>query len=763
MKDSVFSMIRQVLTDSQEKTAAAKATQNPGVEKTAAAKPQGEYTPILFHKIADACDFLANNLHEVVDSRSPQEKLAELASIQANLRKMAFEVGNNPAPDISQNPDNADKGPHQTQEAESSSIPPTSPPLEGGEPNPGGPNTAMKAEPAMTTGEGVMDAGESGSAMGAHQVPTSTSPGEKPTPTSAANAMETNLEMMMPSQPEDLLKQNSAIIKMARAGKIRPETALAMIEKRASLQKQALLNLGTLSGAMEAPEGKGWSGAGYGTLGGMLGGSVGGLAGLAGGATLGAGLGAMGRAAGPGALVGGGLGALAGTGLGQWLGGQRMAKEFLKKKALEKEVEASAKSASALGFTKSLARRSPEELKHMAKKLKSTISTAEAQNLSARQLKDVPKHAKKVEEWTRKSQRAFPAREHLPAVESASRHAEAAGSLKKASARIKTAMQRLPRGSAILGKAAEAVNWLEKGAASNTPPDTFLAFMRLRGDDTVIKIAEDAIYPAQISAGTTPELQQVPGVPSALNQGSEAGELTPRETAPNTGEGAGRELLSSNEAAINATKGKAKGQNKPPLAEVLTEPALSAAHDKVLQESLDNTSSAGVKISAAKEALRKFAELSTANARMVAALAKLAEEGELPPGALPPEAAAGVVPPEAAAGGIPPEAGAEGLPPELGAGGEAPSEEALEAAHAGVTPEELEMAELLLAAQEEESAAADQEAAAAEQAAMPQEAIPAAPPGMAAPVGAGMNEKAGMNGQVGAGPEMSQMGSGGGY
>jgi hypothetical protein len=510
MNASVFSMITQVLQDSREKTAAAKA-ESKGVEKTAAqtapALPADESTPEAFLKVAEACEFLAENLHVVVDDRSPQEKLAELVATQDLLHKMA----------------------------EGESDPPMTPSLDDGV-APGGPGSAIKTEPSADGGGGEsLDAGESGEATPANVTPKDTTPTEKPNPQDAGNAMNTNKEMMQPDQPEDILKQAQAINpeyvaeldQMVRDGQVTKEAALEHLASEVELVKKA---------QQYAPE--------------------------------------------------------------------------------------------------------------------------------------------KVE----------------------------------------------------LAKAL-----LEKAAEAGAPPDLALSMIRAQGDDEVTKIAEDALLPATISGGTEPALQSSPGVPSALNQGSEPGENTPRETAPTSGQGSGRDALSSNDAAISLTKGTAKGPQKSALSEVLTEPALSAAHDKVLQKSLDNTSSAGVKISAAKELLRKFAAQSPANATLVGTLSKMAEDGELPEEA----PAAEEAPPMEAA-------------PEMPAGPEeAPPAEAIEAAAAGITPEMLEQATMLLQAQEAQAAEAE-EAMAAEQAAAaqaaPAEGMPqGVPPEAMAPEGAAPEApKAGM-------------------
>lgn len=117
-----------------------------------------------------------------------------------------------------------------------------------------------------------------------------------------------------------------------------------------------------------------------------------------------------------------------------------------------------------------------------------------------------------------------------------------------------------------------------------------------------VKTAEDAINPAHISAGAA--------VPPETSAAGESG------GAPAGGQPQGPTgLVGSNDAARNYTKGEAKAQVKPQLAKVLSEPALSSAHDNVLQKTLSHTGQAGVKISS---------ELKTAAARAV--LEKMAEE-----------------------------------------------------------------------------------------------------------------------------------------
>lgn len=69
----------------------------------------------------------------------------------------------------------------------------------------------------------------------------------------------------------------------------------------------------------------------------------------------------------------------------------------------------------------------------------------------------------------------------------------------------------------------------------------------------------------------------------------------------------GRRLIASNKAAIDATKGDAKGPVKTQLKEVLEEPALNPGTDSTLKNNLRNTGKAGVKIAAVKAALTKIA------------------------------------------------------------------------------------------------------------------------------------------------------------
>lgn len=102
-----------------------------------------------------------------------------------------------------------------------------------------------------------------------------------------------------------------------------------------------------------------------------------------------------------------------------------------------------------------------------------------------------------------------------------------------------------------------------------------------------IKQAEDAINPAQISAG--------PAVPPDTNASGEPGGQ-PVGGAPS----GPHSLVHSNDAAINYKKQTAYAPRKSELAAYFSEPALSAATDKTLNEAFAHTGEAGVKISAAQ-------------------------------------------------------------------------------------------------------------------------------------------------------------------
>lgn len=122
-----------------------------------------------------------------------------------------------------------------------------------------------------------------------------------------------------------------------------------------------------------------------------------------------------------------------------------------------------------------------------------------------------------------------------------------------------------------------------------------------------VKQAEDAINPAQISAG--------PAVPPETSASGEAGG-TPVGGAPQGPTG----LVGSNESARDYNRGEAYKNRKEDLKKYFDEPAMSAEHDKVLQVAFENTGKAGPKIASAQA---PAASVKTAAARVL--LSQLAE------------------------------------------------------------------------------------------------------------------------------------------
>lgn len=131
------------------------------------------------------------------------------------------------------------------------------------------------------------------------------------------------------------------------------------------------------------------------------------------------------------------------------------------------------------------------------------------------------------------------------------------------------------------------------------------------------KQAEDAINPAQISAG--------PAVPPETSASGQPGGQ-PAGGAPQGPTG----LVGSNESAKNYTKGQAYANRKEDLKKYWNEPAMSAQHDSVLQDAFQHTSQAGPKIASAQEGTGESpapaASVKTAAARaLLMNLAKSAE------------------------------------------------------------------------------------------------------------------------------------------
>jgi hypothetical protein len=107
--------------------------------------------------------------------------------------------------------------------------------------------------------------------------------------------------------------------------------ALLGMNKKAAKKKESAINLGTLSGAMEAGEGRRFAGGALGTVGGLAGGALGGAGGFGAGAAASRLLGGRAKWLMP-------AGLLAGSAYGQWRGGKalgRVAQDPQKTAALE--------------------------------------------------------------------------------------------------------------------------------------------------------------------------------------------------------------------------------------------------------------------------------------------------------------------------------------------------------------------------------------------------------------------------------------------
>jgi hypothetical protein len=107
--------------------------------------------------------------------------------------------------------------------------------------------------------------------------------------------------------------------------------------------------------------------------------------------------------------------------------------------------------------------------------------------------------------------------------------------------------------------------------------------------DKLMKIAEDAINPAQISAG--PASAQGAEAPDGVS-GSEDGPEPPKPGPANTQ----ASLIGSNESAINYDKRQAKANMRSDMSNLLNEPMQASSGDSTLQTMLDHTAQSGAKI-----------------------------------------------------------------------------------------------------------------------------------------------------------------------
>jgi len=104
------------------------------------------------------------------------------------------------------------------------------------------------------------------------------------------------------------------------------------------------------------------------------------------------------------------------------------------------------------------------------------------------------------------------------------------------------------------------------------------------------KVAEDAINPAQISAGTVPN-----GPPEGASASEENVPAVPSDVSSQ------EQMVASNQAAIDFTKRDAKADPKKDVDQLLSENAQTAATDKTLERVFDRTGEAGAKIASMQQ------------------------------------------------------------------------------------------------------------------------------------------------------------------
>lgn len=155
------------------------------------------------------------------------------------------------------------------------------------------------------------------------------------------------------------------------------------------------------------------------------------------------------------------------------------------------------------------------------------------------------------------------------------------------------------------GSVAPTARYPEKGPLVAGPTAKHASKQMTAKDIILAKLAGEDVLKANITA----ERSANPLAGMGQLESFDAEKAAPHQ-AGDHGEGFGnqaRRLIASNQAAIDATKGDAKGPVKTQLGEVLDEPALTSSTDSKLEENLQNTGKAGVKIAAARGVLEKVA------------------------------------------------------------------------------------------------------------------------------------------------------------
>lgn len=182
----------------------------------------------------------------------------------------------------------------------------------------------------------------------------------------------------------------------------------------------------------------------------------------------------------------------------------------------------------------------------------------------------------------------------------------------------------------------------QAAAPAEAPMEVTASALYLKNLDVLglQKAAEDAINPAQISAGRT---QAGATLPEGVSPSEEGVPSEPSDVSAQK-----RQMIDSNEAAINYTKRDAKGDPKSDLRDVLHEPALSAQTDTVLNQAVAHNNEAGSKISSVLRALQQNAPSTDAPVspvKMASARAVLAKLAEAACGKKEKKAQMGITPP----------------------------------------------------------------------------------------------------------------------
>jgi len=158
-------------------------------------------------------------------------------------------------------------------------------------------------------------------------------------------------------------------------------------------------------------------------------------------------------------------------------------------------------------------------------------------------------------------------------------------------------------------QAAQQQQQMPKAASAQPAPVDQSVYARNLMALGLFKQAEDAINKANITAGAAPAQGETPPPGAAPSE-----EGVPPEPSDVNKQKA---MVSSNQAAIDYTKAKAKADPKSDMGDVLKEPALSKATDKTLDKVLDHTEGAKIshdltRVAAARAVLSKLAENTTA-------------------------------------------------------------------------------------------------------------------------------------------------------